>query len=301
MTMTSRGGPGPAELLYISERKLFGLARARGIAVSWFEREATFEGAGRLAVPVMPGTGLSIKASAKAERIQPEQRERAIEQLLARVVRSLEREGIVDLDEGRGHLTDGGWFRFHRRLRFGVSSGEYDPSLRALVMVDREAVDEGSDIPGLLMFGSPQHLRPPYYSEELNDRPGARSGSATGTLFRWLQDARHALEDDPQLNLDPLRGDLSLERPYAPSSMYQLFARDDWMGQPRFPELVDHASCEGVVRATFIASEDMQTIVMGSPLYVRMRAIPQVVKLIEGTPRRGLLTRLIHSRRTAVE
>jgi hypothetical protein len=299
--MSSRDASRPAEFVYISERKLFGLARAREIPVSWFEQEATFEVNGRLAVPIAPGTGMSVRADAKAERVQPEQRERAIEQLLARVVRSLEREGIADLDKGRGDIIDGGWFRFHRGLRFGVSSGEYDPSVCALVMVDREAVGEDGTVPGLLMFGSPQHLRPPYYSEELNNRPGARSGSATGTLFRWLQGARQALEDDPQLNLDPLREGLSLERLYAPSTMYGLFARDDWMGKPRFPQLVDHAPCEGVARATFVAAEDALTIVMASPLYVRVRAITPAARLIDETPPRGLLTRFIHPKRRADE
>lgn len=41
--------PRPAELVYVSESKLFGLARAHNIAVSWLERETAFEGAGRLA------------------------------------------------------------------------------------------------------------------------------------------------------------------------------------------------------------------------------------------------------------
>jgi hypothetical protein len=289
------GAPRPAELVYVSESKLFGLARAHNIAMSWFERETAFEGTGRLAVPLLPGASLSVKASAKAQRVHPEQREEAIENLLDRVVRTIEKDGIADLEALSGDLDDARWFRFHRRLRFGVGASEYDSSLRSLIMVDREAVAANDVIPGLLMFGSPAHLRPPYFSEKLANSPGGRSGSETGTLFGWLRTADQAF-DDPQLNLDSMRADRRLEASNAPESMYRLFAQDNWMANPRFPEIVNHAPCEGVARATFVAPGDTRTVVMASPLYVRVRAMPPVRRLIDEAPQRGLLARFAQRR-----
>jgi hypothetical protein len=190
--------PRPSEFVYISERKLLALARARGISTAWFERHLTLEGSGRLSLPLPPGSGLSAQATAGVERVQPDQHEQAIERLLDRVVRELDREGVTDLDAGTGVFTESSWFRFHRRLRFGVASGEYDPDLRALVLVDREAVEDYSLVPGLLMFGSPEHLLAPYRTGQLDRSPGARTSSSTGTLFSWLQRTRKSLEADPR-------------------------------------------------------------------------------------------------------
>ncbi len=287
--------PIPAELVYVSESKLFGLARAHNLAVSWLERGTAFEGTGRLAVPLLPGTGLSVEASAKAQRVHPERREEAIENLLDRVVGSLEKDGIADLEALSGDLDDARWFRFHRRLRFGVGASEYDSSLRSLIIVDREAVAANDVIPGLLMFGSPRHLRPPYFSENLANSPGGRSGSETGTLFAWLRTADQAF-DDPEMNLDSIRADRRLEASNAPESMYRLFAEDDWMGNPRFPEIVNYLPCEGIARATFVAPGDTRTVVMASPLYVRVRAMPPIRRLTDEAPQRGLLARFARRR-----
>lgn len=251
--------------------------------------------AGWRAVPLLPGASLSIEASAKAQRVHPEQREEAIENLLDRVVRYLKKDGIADLETLSGDLDDARWFRFHRRLRFGVGASEYDSSLRSLIMVDREAVAASDVIPGLLMFGSPGHLRPPYFSEKLANSPGGRSGSETGTLFAWLRSADQAF-DDPQLNLDLIRADRRLEASDAPESMYRLFAQDDWMGNPRFPEIINHAPCEGIARATFVAPGATRTVVMASPLYVRVRAMPPVRRLTDEAPQWGLLARFARRR-----
>jgi hypothetical protein len=127
------------------------------------------------------------------------------------------------------------------------------------------------------MFGDAEHLRAPYYSEELCNSPGSRSGSGTGVLFVWLQEVRRALEEDPSADLVSLRKMLA-DRPRvggrAASTMYQLFARDDWMDNPRFPQLLHHAPCEGIAQASLVAAEETLTVVMGSPLYVRVRGIP---------------------------
>jgi hypothetical protein len=80
--------------------------------------------------------------------------------------------------------------------------------------------------------------------------------------------------------------------------MYSLFARDDWMENPRFPEIVNHEPCEGVARATFVTVAETRTIVMASPLYVRVRAIPRPTRLIDEVPQQGLLARFVH-RKTA--
>jgi hypothetical protein len=263
--------------VYLSERKLFNLAPLHDVSTTWFQRNYSFSGSGGVMLPLVPGTGLSIKAKAEAERVQPRQREHAVEQILERVLSSLERDGISELDAGDGQILEGGWFRFHRHLRFGAGSDDSTQSIKALVLVDRQAVDEHGGEPGLLMFGDAGHLRAPYYSEELCNGPGRRSGSSTGVLFAWLQEVRRALEEDPRADLDSLRKTLA-DRPreggHAASTMYQLFARDDWMDKPRFPQLLHHAPCEGIAQASLIAAEETLTVVMGSPLYVRVRGMP---------------------------
>jgi hypothetical protein len=280
--------------VYISERKLLAQARARDISTAWFERHVAVEGSGRLSLPLAPGTGISARATANVKRMQPDQHEQAIERLLDKVVRELDREGVADLDTGTGVFTEGSWFHFHRRLRFGVSSGEYDPDLRSLVLVDREAVADYSATPGLLMFGSPEHLRPPYRTPQLDRSPGQRSGSSTGTLFRWLQTTRKALEVDARADLNELRDGLSLEAPDSAHMMYGVFARNDWMENPGLPRLIDRRPCEGLAEVSLIAADDHRTTVMATPLYVRVRQIPASGATIGESRRslRSLLPRL---------
>jgi hypothetical protein len=225
----------------------------------------------------------------------PTPQEQAIERLLDRVVRALHNEGIADLDTATSRLTEGSWFRFHRRLRFGLASGEYDPDLRALVLVDREAVENYSVNPGLLMFGSPEHLRPPYRSQQIDTSPGARTGSSTGTLFHWLQTTRKLLEADPAADLNKLWDGLSLESPDAPHVMYEVLARPGWMGKPGFPRLLDRRPCEGLAEVSLIAADDGRTTVMATPLYVRVRQLPELDDPTKDRRRslRSLLPRLI--------
>jgi hypothetical protein len=286
--------PRPSEFVYISDRKLLALARARDISTAWFERHVTVEGSGRLSLPLPGGTGVSAQATAGVKRVQPDQHEQAIERLLERVVRELGREGIANLDTETGTFTEGSWFRFHRRLRFGVASGEYDPDLRSLVLVDREAVEAASLVPGLLMFGSPEHLRPPYRTPQLDRSPGQRSGSSTGTLFRWLQTTRWSREDDARADLNELRDGLSLEWSQAPHVMYQALAEPGWMGNPGLPQLLDRRPCEGLAEVSLIAADDHRTTVMATPLYVRVRQLPTSDAAIEESRRslRSLLPRL---------
>jgi len=284
--------------VYISERKLLALARARGISTAWFERHVAVEGSGRFSLPLAPGTGISARATADVKRVQPDQHEQAIEHLLDKVARELDREGVAHLDAGTGVVTEGSWFRFHRRLRFGVSSGEYDPDLRSLVLVDREAVEEYSLAPGLLMFGSPEHLRPPYRTPQLDRSPGQRSGSSTGTLFRWLQTTRRSLEADARADLNELRDGLSLEAPDSAHMMYGVFARSDWMENPGLPRLIDRRPCEGLAEVSLIAADDHRITVMATPLYVRVRQLATSNAAIEESRRslRSLLLRISRGR-----
>jgi hypothetical protein len=291
--------PSPSEYVYISERKLLALARLRGISTAWFKRHVTVEGSGRFSLPLAPGTGISGKAAAGVQRVQPDQYEHAIERLLDKVVRDLQREGVADLDATSGTLTDGNWFRFHRRLRFGVGSAQGEPDVRALVLVDRQAVEGYSLVPSLLMFGSPGHLRPPYHSEPLETSPGARSGSSTGTLFEWLQRTRQSREVAPQADLNQLREGLSLESPEAPHVMYDLFTQRDWMANPGFPRLLDRRPCEGLAEVSLIAADDRRTTVMATPLFVRVRQLPEPNGAVKGSGKtlRDLLPGSFHRQR----
>jgi hypothetical protein len=54
--------------------------------------------------------------------------------------------------------------------------------------------------------------------------------------------------------------------------MYRLLA--EWMTHPRFPQLLDHAPCEGVAQASLVSTWEETTVVIASPLYVRVRVFP---------------------------
>jgi hypothetical protein len=272
------GAPALGGLIYLSETKLFGVARSLGISTASTQLEMSAEATGRLSLPVTPGTGLSAQARVHAERADPQAREQALEKLLAKVVRAIEREGVADLDNGSGRITEAGWFRFHRALRFGIGADDNRHSVRALVLVDREPVGEDGLVPGLLMTGSPTHLRPPYYSDQLCRAPGARSGSGSGVLFIWLHDVNRIRESAPTASIDELRERLEprpRERMNAARTLYGLFSQEDWMSDPHFPDIVNHSPCEGLAQASLIATDDTLTVVMASPLFVRVRALPE--------------------------
>jgi hypothetical protein len=122
------------------------------------------------------------------------------------------------------------------------------------------------------------HVRPPYATEELRNAPGSRSGSGTGHLFIWLDAARRALEADPKANLDeieapPFRGDDPPRSSTVALDMYGLFAQERWMSPHLSRPLVHGAPCEGVAQASFIAVSEETTLVMASPLYLRVRSL----------------------------
>jgi hypothetical protein len=182
----------------------------------------------------------------------------------------------VDGEAGADDATprQGEWFRFRRHLRFGVGAADDDHAVRALVLVDETPVDEDGAVPGLLLTGAPHHLQEPYAYDAPDGVAGARSGSGTGQLFKWLRAARDTLDEDARAGLDGPAADLFGSNPVRSSaatatSMYRLFARDDWL-EPPFPDISRPAFCEGVAIASLIMADSDLTVIMGSPLYVRV-------------------------------
>jgi len=195
-------------------------------------------------------------------------------------------------------LTQLDWFRFQRPLRFGVGNGDSDHSVRALVLVDEHAVEREDPQPALLMTGAPHHLQDPYAYDRPDDVAGARSGSGTDELFCWLRDVWLTLDADQRAGLggpahELFRANPIAERPAMAYEMYSLFAREDWM-KPRFRDIRRTAMCEGVGIVSLIAAPDhgLPSVVMGSPLYVRVCA-PQRDDALsdEARPRNRLFRR----------
>ncbi len=59
--------------------------------------------------------------------------------------------------------------------------------------------------------------------------------------------------------------------------MYRFLVRHDWMSSPGLPRLLDRRPCEGLAEASLIATNDYRTVVMATPLYVRVRQLPDLV------------------------
>jgi hypothetical protein len=253
------------ELICLSERMLLNTAADMGIDAGWVETEQTVETGGGLSLPVLRG---SRKRSVRSEPLDPRRRDRALETLLDDL---LARLGPPDLDTSEQGVDAGGLFGFRRDLRFGLGSSDSDNSVNAFVLVDRAPVDASVFRPGLLMTGSAVHVRDPYRSDHLGDGPGRRSGSGTGRLFEWLC-AVDAARAEGSVLPDRPDGSIFDERDssWAAVSMYNLFSRPDWMSNPRFPEIVNHAPCEGVAQASLVATHEGATVVLASPLYVRV-------------------------------
>lgn len=281
-TKIRRGAQPPGELIYLSERKLLNMARSQGLDTAWFDTDVTAQVEGQGALPLLPGTGACAGGKVIAQRVDPQpRRERAMEQALEKLLRRLSKYELADLDAGEQGVHEGDWFRFHRRLRFGVGTDDSTGSVRALILVDQEPVDDSGIGAGLLMNGDPKHLRPPYRPDDVDDHPGHRSGSGTGRLFRWLNEAREAHEktgvaDRAAHEMGVFATDPPTEGGKVPVSMYNLFARDDWMTDPRFPQLVNPAACEGIAKAYLVRTWEQTTVVMGSPLYARTQSVPEV-------------------------
>jgi hypothetical protein len=262
------------ELIYLSQTKLVGLAGRRGVKLSYFKTAMDAEASGSVTVPVTPAT-VSVRGSVRAERVDEQRAQRAIEKQLRNVLRAMAGDTLPDLDAPEPRLSEGHWFRFHRVLRFGIGSADHDQSLAALIMIDRDPIGLDGAVPGLLLHGAPIHLMAPYRPKQLGDPSEGRSGSGTGPLFAWLRTADALLDEDPDRSLDALETE-DLERdPDPPQALaqdiYRMFT--EGQGLLRLRELQNQAPCEGVARITHISASDQGTIVMASPLYVRQRAL----------------------------
>ncbi len=272
----------PGDLIYLSERKLSNLAIYFGVKTASLDPHLDIEGGAGLAVGVPSVGQVSAQTSVRGGRTDPNATARSQMNSLKDVVKKLGGDGLPNL-ETADRIREAGWFRFHRRLRFGIGSSDSQQSVRALVVVDEKHVPKDLSIPALLMTGSPEHVRPPYTSDELRNAPGSRSGSGSGLLFQWLDRARRALEDDPEADLNEIEvpailTDL-LDQPLrdikTAAEMYRVFSENHTLNQPQFPQLLHGAPCEGVAQASFIAASDDITLVMGSPLFLRVRALPE--------------------------
>lgn len=246
----------PGEFIYLSERKLFNLATWLNIDPGRLETDRTVERGGRI------GGGLSRvdgRTIARLEPLDPNHRDRALENLLEQIFAAW-RIDLPDIDDSVGGVAVDQWFRFRRPLRFGMAHADSEPSADAFVLVDRVAVDEAGFLPGLLMNGSPVHVRDPYRGAG----PGSRSGSGTDTLFKYLRRRDIALDQSVealvgQPGRDPAPGFGNAG--VTGAQMYRLFSDPHW--------LTDRAACEGVAQVSQIAATDDLTVVFASPLYVR--------------------------------
>lgn len=261
----------PGDLLYASDRKLRNLARHFGLKTVALGPDIALEGRGELELSLPPLARATLGAKAKSTRSDPDRRDSAREKLLADVCKRLDAIGLADLERGEDSIYETDWFRFRRRLRFGVGHADSDRSISAFVVVDEVKVPTNTPVPGVLLNGSVAHVLPPYADDELRNSAGRRSGSGTGHLFAWLDAARRALEEDLDVDLEML-GETQFDvsspprHPDTAINMYSLFARDDWLR----PQLLNGAYCEGIAQASLIAPGDDLTVVLGSPLFLRI-------------------------------
>ena len=264
-------------LVYLSEQKLWDVAHARNLVEHHVERRHTTDAQARVSLPILPGTGVSAEACFHSERDDRHQARRATVRALEAVIKALDGDGLPHLESGTRSPRDGEWFRFHRDLRFGYGCSEDDHSIAALVLVDHEPVDRCGRA-GLLMTGSPWHLRGPYRPPDGTKIYGARSGSGTGRLFEWLETVRRQREANEPVSVSSyedllFRREDALDGHSVPVSMYRLFASVGWI-EPSFPQLTNAAPCDGVAQVSRVSVDGDIAVVMASPLYVRVLSLP---------------------------
>ncbi len=249
------------DLVYLSERKLLNLATEFGVRTGSIDRDIALEGHAGLDAGIPPLGGASAQGSVRAEYVDPASRQKALARQLEAVVRKLGGDRLPNLENGEDGIREGRWFRFHRQLRFGVGHADAIPEFKALIVVDEEQVPVGLSIPGLLMNGSVAHVLDPYATGEMRNAPGSRSGSSSDHLFIWLEEARRALEADPEADLGTLHCEyLDEELPprdtYIAMETYRVFSEQRWTDPPLFPRLLNGGPCEGVAQATFVAVDE---------------------------------------------
>jgi hypothetical protein len=266
------------DLVYLSERKLRQLALDFKVRTGLFDGEFVVGGEASLDAGVPPVGRVSAKGSIQANYSDPAARQKAIARQLDAVVGKLGGDRIPSLEAGDDGIREGKWFRFHRQLRFGIGHADAFPDFKALIVVDERQVSRGPSTPRLLMNGSVAHVLDPYATEEMRNAPGSRSGSSSDHLFIWLDEARRVLEEDPGAdlgrfgseyfgkNLPPRDTNTAME-------MYGAFAEERLTGPPVFPRLLNGGPCEGVAQVSFVAVNATDTLVLASPLFVRVRAL----------------------------
>jgi hypothetical protein len=290
LTKLSRMGlrkTSPGELIYLSERKLEALAPQLGIkATSLRPKSATGEARMGLEVPNLAGVNLGARI--EGEPFDPGFRQRFTWKTLQRAEK---RMGSIPSLENGDLIQEGNWFYLRRRVKVGVGHCDSMPSIRALVVVDSEPVSAGTT-PGLLLNGSILHVLDPYASDTLRTTTGDRSGSGTDRLFNWLEEVRRSWEEEPQANLRQVvkRIGLAPRGTETALSMYDLFAREEWLA-PYFAEPLMHGMfCEGIAQASLVCIGEDRAVVMGSPLFLR-RCSPAT-----DDNREGFISRLLGRR-----
>jgi hypothetical protein len=276
-----RWAESPGGFIYVSSQKRLDLAAQLDVPTGSWGSDVEVEAGTGIEAGVPPAK-VGAEGSVRAVRSDAGRSRKAVAKQLDQIIKRLERKGLPSLEDGEGGIKEGGWFRFHRQLRFGIGHADAMPDFKALILVDESPVPEGLAVPGLLMNGSVTHVLEPYATEELRNSPGSRSGSGSEHLFIWLDDARRAVEEDPGADLNEvqpryLSSDRPLRDPQVAVEMYGGYALDGPRPKdpPSFPRLLAAGPCEGVAQAFYIAATEETTVVMGSPLYVRLCAIPE--------------------------
>ncbi|HEY2715221.1 MAG TPA: SAVMC3_10250 family protein [Solirubrobacterales bacterium] len=265
-------------MVYLSERKLRQLALDLKVRTGSFDGDFALGGEAGLDAGVPPVGRVSAKGSVQARYSDPAAQQKAIARQLDAVIKKLGGDRIPNLETGDNGIRDGKWFRFHRQLRFGIGHADSIPDFKALIVVDERPVSGGPPAARLLMNGSVAHVLDPYATEEMRNSPGNRSGSSSDHLFIWLDEARRVLEADPGADLGRLGSeyfneDLPPRNTSTAMEMYGAFAEERSPDPPVFPRLLNGGPCEGVAQVSFVAVNTTDTLVLASPLFVRVRAL----------------------------
>ncbi len=267
------------DLVYLSLRKLRQLAIDLDVRTGSFAGEVAVGGEVGIDAGVPSLGRVAAKGSARSTYSDPVAEERALWRQLDAVVRKLGGDRIPSLDRGDDGIREGSWVCFHRPLRFGIGHADGMPKHRALIVVDEKEIGPGELIPRLLLNGPVAHVRDPFADEEERNAPGSRSGSSSDHLFIWLDEARRALEEDPGADLrkfgsEVFKEDLPPRDASTAMEMYGAFAAR--MALPPLSPRLDHVGmCKGIAQVSFVAADEAHTLVMGSPLYIRVQALPE--------------------------